>query len=271
MENKKCFSRISGLVYFRGRFSDFRVDFHCSVRTNRKQKLIQFPRVSPGDATADQPLRTEEPGVTLGSRLGLGLKLPRTFGSSFQRFLDSRSYICCMVTSLMWCKRSLSLYCYKCLLKPGSHIIAPIVSIASIVCKYWDDRRRPKRSGVVIWSSRSLSMSGDLQKTIIMPLDPTQWQPSMKEQNSWPPIFSVIADLRRRREREARRIEHGRSKRSWSPQSPQTLAIVCVMFSYNRPDRKKTFWSDRGDRNDRAIIWEPTFNHVNCLVCSKTL
>ena len=46
------------------------------------------------------------------------------------------------------------------------------------------------------------------------------------------------------------RIEHGRSKRSRSPQSPQALTIVCVMFSYNRPNRKTTFLSDSGDRND---------------------
>ena len=46
------------------------------------------------------------------------------------------------------------------------------------------------------------------------------------------------------------RIEHGRSKRSRSPQSPQALTIVYVMFSYNRPNRKTTFWIDSGDRND---------------------
>ncbi len=74
----------------------------------------------------------------------------------------------------------------------------------------------------------------------------------MKEQNWWPSIFQVILDLRRSREREARRIEHRQSKRSSSCQSPQRLAIVCVMFSYNRSDRKKTFCSDRGDRNDRG-------------------
>ena len=46
------------------------------------------------------------------------------------------------------------------------------------------------------------------------------------------------------------RIEHGRSKRSRSPQSPQAWTIVYVMFSYNRPNRKTTFWTDSGDRND---------------------
>ncbi len=69
-------------------------------------------------------------------------------------------------------------------------------------------------------------MSKDLRKTIILTLDPTQWKPSMKEQISWPPIFSVIALY---------------AEESRSLQLPQTLAIACVMFSYNRPDRKKTF------------------------------
>ncbi len=72
------------------------------------------------------------------------------------------------------------------------------------------DRSNWKRSGVLILSSQSPGMSEDLRKTIVFALDPTQWQPSMKEQNPWPPIFSVIKVLRRRRERGARRIEHGR-------------------------------------------------------------
>ena len=37
------------------------------------------------------------------------------------------------------------------------------------------------------------------------------------------------------------RIGHERFKRSRSPQSPQALTIVYVMFSYNRPNRKTTF------------------------------
>ncbi len=48
------------------------------------------------------------------------------------------------------------------------------------------------------------------------------------------------------------RIEQGQSKRSRSPRSSQTLVIVSVMFSYDRPDRKQTFWSDRGDRDARG-------------------
>ncbi len=110
-----------------------------------------------------------------------------------------------------------------------------------------------KWSGVLIWSFRSPGMREDLRKTIIFAQNLTQCQPSIKGQNSWPPIFSVIAVLRRRRERKARRIEHGRSKRSWSPQSSQTLAIVCAMFSYNRPNRKKTFWVTEAIKTIRAI------------------
>ncbi len=30
------------------------------------------------------------------------------------------------------------------------------------------------------------------------------------------------------------------------------VANVFVMFSYDRPDRKQTFWSDRGERDDRG-------------------
>ncbi len=152
--------------------------------------------------------------------------------------------------------------------KPGSHMIVPIVLIVSIVCKIntgtiVGEPSDWKRSGVLIWSSRSYDKSEDL--------DPTQLQPSLKEQDSWPPFFSVIAVLRRRKEREAKRIEHGRSKRSWSPQSPQTLAIVWVMFSYNRPNRKKTFWSDRSDMTETigAIIWEAmrsSLKEVSCIV-----
>ncbi len=83
------------------------------------------------------------------------------------------------------------------------------------------------REGGFIWSSESPGMSEDVRNTVSFALDPAQWQPSKKEQNLCPPIFSFIAVLRRRREREARRIEHGRSKRSCS-QSWQSSAIVCV-------------------------------------------
>ncbi len=99
-------------------------------------------------------------------------------------------------------------------LKVGSHMISPIVSIASIVCKYWDDRRRSRRLEAIEGTHMIVpGMSKDLRKTIHLALDPTQWQPSMVEYNSWPPIFSVIAVLRRRREREARAIKQGQSKR----------------------------------------------------------
>ena len=55
------------------------------------------------------------------------------------------------------------------------------------------------------------------------------------------------------------RIEHGRSKRSRSPQSPQALTIVYVMFSHNRPNRMITYELTAAIETIAAIIWEPAF------------
>ena len=56
------------------------------------------------------------------------------------------------------------------------------------------------------------------------------------------------------------RIEHARSKRSRSPQSRQALTIVYVMFTYDRPNRKTTFWIDSGDRNDSGDYMRTSLN-----------
>ncbi len=69
-KRKKCFSRVSGLVYFRGRFSDFRVDFFCSARANREREIhFSFPECPPATLLLTNSWRTAEPGDTLGSRL----------------------------------------------------------------------------------------------------------------------------------------------------------------------------------------------------------
>lgn len=60
------FSRVSGLVYFWGRFSDFRVDFYCSVRTSRKRG---------GDPTADQPLTDRAAGGHCGLKIDAYVKI----------------------------------------------------------------------------------------------------------------------------------------------------------------------------------------------------
>ncbi len=87
----------------------------------------------------------------------------------------------------------------RCMLKPGSHMFAPIVSVASIVCKYWarDDRRRSKWLKVIggshmivpiAWYERSPTTNNHFS-----PRSHTMAAfNELKEQNSWPPIFSFM-------------------------------------------------------------------------------
>lgn len=77
---------------------------------------------------------------------------------------------------------------------------------------------------------------------------------SLRETSSHKIVYDISAL------RPIARTEHGRSKRSRSPQPQQALTIVCVMFSYNRPVPmvKPFFEVTAVIETIGAIIWEPT-------------